>query len=256
MSLMQMLFGGAPAATTPNVPPQAGTPPVATPPTGTPNTPQLPGTQANQVTAPNGVVPAGSNVDPATQTPMDQFKDLWQTPPTEDPNANQSMFANLDPKKVMDSAKTVDFTKALTPEVLQKIQAGGAEAMQILPQVLNSVAQASFGQSTLTTSKIVEQALAKQQEKFEAMLPTLVKRASADDALSANPIYSNPAIQPLVTAAKEMFVRKHPNATAAEITSQVESYFKALGQSLAPAPAQPASKTSPGEVDWDKFMAS
>lgn len=252
MSLMQMLFGGAPANTQPQ-----NVPPVNQPPSGAPNTEPLPGTQANQSTAPNGVVPAGSNNPPTPEpTPMDGFKDLWQTPANTDPNANQSMFANLDPKKIMESAKTVDFTKAITPDMLQKIQAGGAEAMQILPQILNSVAQASFGQSALATTKIVEQALSQQQEKFEAMLPTFVKRASADDALAANPIYNNPAVQPLVTAAKEMFIRKHPNATAAEITSQVEGYFKALGQTLTPAPTQTQAKATPGEVDWDKFMAS
>ena len=122
---------------------------------------------------------------------------------------------------------------------------------------MNSVAQTVFAQSALATTKIVEQALTKQQEQFDARLPTLVKKFSANENLPANnPLLSNPAIQPLVGALQEQLVRKNPNASAAEIQQQVNDYFTALGNTFAPKPtaAPNAGKVKDSE-DWEKFLA-
>ena len=255
MSIFDM-FKQAPAPSTPPVTPQPG---VQNP--GQP----LPGTHASPVTAPNGMVPTQTSATtptPATQqtidpnaSPMDAFKDIWQTPTTMDPNQNAPMFANLDPKKLMESARTVDFSKSLNAETLQKIQAGGADAVAALTESLNTVAQTVYAQSALATTKIVEQALERQQTQLTAQLPTMVKSHQASETLMANnPIFNNPAVQPLVQAAREMITRKFPNANSAEISSQVENYFKALGTSLAPAPAQTTQTKSAADFDWDKFL--
>jgi hypothetical protein len=247
--------------------PAPSTPPV-TPQPGVQNPGQpLPGTHSSAFTAPNGVVPTQTSQNPATPptpqtqldpnaSPMDAFKDIWQTPTTTDPNQNAPMFANLDPKKLMESAKTVDFSKSLNAETLQKIQAGGADAVAALTESLNTVAQTVYAQSAFATTKIVEQALERQQTQLAAQLPTMVKSQQASENLMANnPVFNNPAVQPLVQAAREMMIRKFPQATSAEISNQVEGYFKALGSSLAPAPTQASTAKSSQDMDWDKFLA-
>lgn len=252
MSIFEKLFGGAPApAAAPTFPPQ---------PTGVNNPGQpLPGTAASPGTAPNGVVPANvpAPAPAAEVSPLDGFKDIWQTPANPDPNSNQSIFANLDPQKLMESARKVDFAKTLTPENLQKIQAGGQEAVQALAESLNTVAQTVYAQSALATTKIVEQALGKQQERFDAQLPTMVKKFSANEnLLSSNPLLQNPAVQPLVGALQEQLIRKNPNATSAEIQQQVSDYFAALGNTFAPKPASSTSAQSKSKdaEDWEKFL--
>lgn len=253
-------------SSTPSQPPVTPQPGVQNP--GQP----LPGTHASAVTAPNGMVPVQPNnstqttVDPnnpnsgqqttPNASPMDAFKDIWQTPTTTDPNQNASMFANLDPKKLLESARQVDFAKSLNAETLQKIQAGGADAVTALSESLNSVAQTVYAQSALATTKIVEQALQKQSEQFTAQLPTLVKsHTTAESLMANNPIFNNPAVQPLVDAAREMFLRKNPGATSAEISNQVESYFKALGSSLNPTQqVQQTSGAKGNDMDWEKFL--
>ena len=255
MSIFEKLFGNA----------AAPAPPANVPPSGAANPGQpLPGTAASPGTAPNGVVPspapapAPANAPaPAPASPLDSFKDIWQTPANPNPDENQSLFANVDPQKLMESARKVNFSSTLTPENLQKIQSGGQEAVQALTESLNSVAQTVYAQSALATTKIVEQALLKQQEKFDASLPTMVKKFSANESLlSNNPLLSNPAIQPLVGALQEQLVRKNPNASTSEIQQQVVDYFAALGNTFAPKPATPASQSKVRDSeDWEKFLS-
>lgn len=222
----------------------------------------LPGTQASPQTANNGIVPAQSPApapaEKAEPTPMEGFKDIWQTVKTEDGVPASEMFANLDPKKVMESAQKVDFTKTLTPEILAKAAAGGQEGIAALVSAMNSVAQSGYAQNAIATTKIVQQALKKQKEEFDAQLPTMVRKLSANEnILAENPLFNNPAIQPLVGALQEQLVRKNPNATSKEIQTQVGDFFTQLGQNFAPpSKADKEAKSKSGrEEDWSAFLS-
>lgn len=251
-SAMQSLFGIAPN-TNPNVV-------VAAPPPGPMQTAQpgtgLPGTVANGTTAPNGVIPAPGIVDPnaAPVSPLDAFKDLWNTPVTPPGELPQSMFGNMDPAKVLESARKVDFAKSTPPELMARIEKGGPDAMVALQQVMNHVSQGVYANSAIATTKIVEQAQAKAQADFLAQLPSLVRKFSANENLrTENPLLNNPAVQPLVGAMTEQLSRKFPNATSAEIQTQVNGYFDAISSAFAPKPVQsPAEKSA--AADWSKFL--
>jgi len=232
-------------------------------PTGNPNPGVgLQGTQSSPTTAPNGTVPAQDpNANPGNpgtaQSPLDAFKDIWETPANQDPNANAPMFANLDPQKLMESAKKVNFAQVLTPETMAKITAGGSDAAQAFAESMNLVAQQVYAQSALATTKIVEQALTKSNERRDAELPNLVKKFSANEnLLTENPILSNPALKPLVGALQEQAVRKFPNATTAEIQAQVLGYLNAVGASFAPVTPQAAAATKAAalETDWSNWV--
>jgi hypothetical protein len=252
------LFSGAPAAT----PPAAA--PATQPVTGAANPGQpLPGTQASGQTAPNGVVPAqgtdpnaGGNPGNSDASPLAAFTDIWQTPTNTDPNANQSIFANLDPAKVRESAAKVNFTGGVNPDQLKAIAAGGEGAVKAFQDVLNAVAQGVYAQSTLANVKIVEQALGKAQETYDARIPGMVKKLSSSESLVAeNPLLANPAVQPLVGALQQQLIQKNPNATSAEIQRQISDYFSALGQSFAPKAATPANQRGGRkEDDWSLFL--
>ena len=259
MDIMQ-LFRGTPA--TPAAP--APTTPVA----GNNGQP-LQGTQGGPGTNtdPNGVVPAGSTApnpgNPGTSSgepasPLDAFKDIWKNDPTQTPAGPAGVFGNVDPAKLMESAKKVNFSNAVSQEQMQAIAAGGESAVKAFAEAMNSVAQTVYAQSALATTKIVDQALVRAQESYDARIPTMVRKLSANEGLAANsPHLSNPALAPMVEALTEQFTRKNPNATSFEIQAQVNDYFSALGTVLAPKQEQAAPK--PGnraaqETDWDAFM--
>lgn len=245
------LFRSAPAAQ--STPPQVNAP-------GNQQTPgqQTPGTHASPVTAPNGMIPEQAT-PPQSPTPaaspLDNFKDVWNTPNT--PPADPSIFGNLDSAKLMESARQVDFAKVITPDQLTAIGQGGEGAVKAFGAALNSVAQTVYGQSALATTKIVEEALKKNSQSYDTKMADFAKKFSINEGLQAsNPILNNPAVQPLVGALTEQLTRKNPNASSADIQSQVNDYFKQLGTVFAPAaPVVPGAAKAKAAEDWDKFFS-
>lgn len=214
----------------------------------------LPGTASSQQTAPNGMVPT-QPTEPVS--PLDTFKDIWQTPANSVPDSDGTMFGSVDPQKLMESATKVDFAKAISPEQMQAIAGGGEAAVKAFAESMNKVAQTVYAQSAFATTKIVDQALAKAQTSFDSRLPSLVKKLSVNESLQDNnPLLSNPALVPVVSALSEQFVRKNPNATSADIQSQINDFFAALGTSFAPKPVQSASsKAKTKQEDWSAFFS-
>ena len=256
MSMFSNLMGGAapsaPANSQNPTPNQPGNIPVTASNTGA----------ASPNTAANGVVPTtGDSIQPSASTPFDQFADLWKNEPT-DPNApapNTSVFGNVDPKKFMEAAGKIDFAKVVTPDQLQKISAGGEDAMTAFAAALNSVAQTTYAQSAFASTKIVEQAMAKAKDSFLAELPTHIKQQTVKESLRQdNPIFSNPAVQPIISALEAQMTVKYPQATAAEITTMAKQYVEALGTSFAPKPQEPArvpgSMKAKDDQDWSSFL--
>ena len=257
MSMFSNLIGGAPAATASQQPApgtqsgqsQPGQLPATTPNTGA----------ASPNTAPNGTVPAtGDNINAPAATPLDQFADLWKNEPT-DPNAAKptGVFGNVDPKKFMEAAGKIDFTKVVTPEQLQAISQGGEGAMASFAAALNAVAQTTYAQSAYASTKIVEQAMARAKDSFIAELPQHIKKQTVSENLRAeNPIFQNTAVQPIISALEAQLTVKYPQASAGEITTMAKQYVEALGSSFAPKP--PAAQGKPGskdETDWSTFLA-
>jgi len=254
MSMFQNAFGGsgqqAPASPTS---PTSPTSPVA----------PVPGQiqqgaatgAADPTVAPNGIIPPGT--DKAAATPLDQFTDLWKNEPT-DPNAppkSNSVFGNVDPAKFMEAAGRIDFSQAVTPEQLQAITTGGEGAMQAFAQAMNKVAQNVYAQSAFATTKIVDQALQKARGDFVAEIPQHIKRSQVNDNLrSENPIFSNPAVRPIISALESQMTVKFPNATATEITAMAKQYVEALGTSFAPKPASSETAGAKTEPDWNSFF--
>jgi hypothetical protein len=229
---------------------------------------QLPPTASNTGaaspnTAPNGTVPAvGTDIQqPNAATPFDQFAELWKNEPV-DPNApppQSGVFGTIDPKRFMEAAGKIDFAKVVTPEQLQQITAGGDNAMAAFAAALNSVAQTTYAQSAFASTKIAEQAVAKAKESILADLPQHIKRNTVQDNLrQENPIFSNPAVQPIISALEQQMTVKYPQATASEITTMAKQYVEALGTSFAPKPPENKTgangKTGREEMDWSTFL--
>ena len=251
MSLFTSLFGAAPQQTQQPQQPQQQVQQPQQPPAGpTPpgNIPQPAGplTQQSNATDPNGVIPS---------QPLDQFKDLW-SPVENSAVPNASLFANLDPAKLMEAAKATDFSKLISPDHIAAIQQGGEAASAAFIAAMNSVSQGVYAQSALATTKIVQQALDKQREQITQEIPGIVKRHTVSDNLrTSNPVLNNPAIQPLVGALESQLTMKFPNSTGAEITKMAEEYIAGLGTVFNPQQQQTsATAAKPGDTDWTTFL--
>ena len=228
----------------PNLSPGAGQPGQIPPPNGGT-------TVATTSTAPNGVVPT-TTVPAEPQAPLDKFNDLWKTDPNAKPTGNDPLF-NVDPQKLMEAAGKVDFAKVIKPEQLQAITAGGEGAAAAFIQAINAVSQATFAQSALASTKIVEQAVAKTRENFSAELPGMLKKLNLNDSLrDSNPAFSHPAAQPILDALQAQLTQKYPSATVQELQGMAKEFLSSFTDAAIPKPV--ATTVSNGETDWSKFF--
>ena len=147
----------------------------------------------------------------------------------------------------------------LQPEQMQAILAGGEGAAQAFMQAMNQVAQGVYAQSAFATTKIVEQAVNKAQERFSAEIPAHVKKLQVSDSLrTENPALNHPAASPILGAVDSQLTTKYPNASATEITKMAKQYLEQFAnvvtqpQQAASAAAAQASK--PKETDWSGFL--
>ncbi len=239
------IFKSAPS--TPTATPAASTPGQI--PANTQPAPTTPGA------TPNGVVPAVPTGNEPVKTPLDEFSTLWETPKdSQTPNAPFSF--NIDPAKMQEAVGKIDFTKVISPDTLAKITAGGADAAPAFMDALNKTVQASFMQSSLAASKMVEAAVAKTRESMEANIPSLIKNQSLNESLrTSNPAFNHPAAAPVISALQTQLQIKNPTASVSELKTMAEDYFLSLGEAFNPKKPDAAETAASKETDWTKFLA-
>lgn len=249
MSIMDFFRGAPPVVAAPAVQqpvaPQPGQIPVAA------ASAAVPGSGIDPATGIAVVVPADPN---AVKSPMDQFAELWKNAGTGTANAPAPMF-NLDPAKMLEAAKTIPFTNAVTPEQMAAITKGGPEAAQAMQDVMQTVAATTMMQSAITTGNMVETAVKKATADIEKRIPGMVKGQNLREGVAAeNPALSHPSTQPFVNLLQSQMQVKYPNATVAELRSMVSQYFDGLAGIIKPGATPKNQDAAAGGDDWSKFL--
>lgn len=199
-------------------------------------------------------VPAPGTPAAADKSPMDAFSDLWKNAGTGSAAAPAPMF-NLDPVKMLEAAKTIPFTNAVTPEQMAAISKGGPEATQALQDVMQTVAATTMMQSAITTGNMVETAVKKATADLRKEIPGMVKGQNLRESVATeNPALSHPATQPFVNLLQSQMQVKFPNATAAELRGMVSQYFDGLAGIIKPPAALKNNDAVTGGNDWSKFL--
>jgi len=255
MSLFDM-FNAAPApVATPVATPAAPTPLGS--PTVPGNLPPASGLPAAETTgtAANGVVPA-EVITPVAEpvSPMVEFEKLWE--PVAKSGEPSAQPQKLDPAKLKEIVSKATLTNAVTPEMLTAVTAGGEGAQEAFMSALNSVGQTVLMQATLASNKITEQAVEAAILKQQAEIPNLIRTQSAAAQLrTENPLFSNPAITPVIQAVEQQLAAKNPEATPQELTAMAKNFVTTMAESFAPAPA-PATTAVGGATpqDWEAYF--
>lgn len=209
---------------------------------------------ATQGTAPNGTLPTDTAVK--TETALDQYNDLWKTAPV-DPNApkvDNTIFGEVDGDALLAAAGKIDFAKVITPEMSAAITAGGEGAAQAFAQAMNKVAQLTHAQGAHATTKIVEMAIAKAQEKFSASIPGILRSQNTDNLVKENTVLSHPAAAPMVEGLVNQFKVKFPNDTPQQLKEKAEGYLNHFATTLIATQAEPANAPQKDDMDWIAFL--
>lgn len=216
---------------------------VANPANPTPATPAPVGSQ------PTAIPPAAEG----DKSPLANYDKLWETPKIEGtPSPKLGEGFNFDPSKLAEAAKSLDFVKVIPPEVMALASKGDAAA---LAQVVNLAGQAGFAQSATVAGKLVETAMAKFTDQFNANLPQMIRDRTAQSMSGENPAYKDPAVAPIIEQVRNQLLARHPNATPQDIKEHTDAYLAGLGVLLTGAPG--ASKNAPaskGTEDWLSYF--
>lgn len=246
MGIMDKLFGGSTPA-----PAAPAAVPAAIPAGYSPTTAGTATAEANGVIPPEAAAEAAG----AAVSPLDEFKGLWDNP-TNTEEVDNTIFGTIDPKMIAASAGKLNFAGAVSKEDIAAIQAGGEGAVKALGNALNATTQAVYAQSALASSKLIEAASAKLEERILGKLPEQVRRNLLDnDMVEENAAYSHPAAVPIVKLVQNQLATKYPNATPTELRKMAQQYFdnsyKAIGGDRNTAAAAAAKNPALDSTDWD-----
>lgn len=234
------LFGGG-------APKQNATP--AAPTTATPVPANSQVSPGNLPAAP-GNLPAPEDAK-AVHSPLDQFKTLWE--PVENKGSIDTTSPALDPAKLQELVSKADFSSTISRENLAKIAQGGEEAQKAFTDSMNSVAQQVMVQALLATNKMTEQAVSKVNSAWESKLPEMLKKQTLSETLrDANPVYSNPAVKPVIDAVQSQLAAKYPNASTTELREMSNNFIKVMSEAFNPATVDTSKAKE--SVDWEKFL--
>lgn len=190
-----------------------------------------------------------AGTDQLPPNPLDVYAKLWETT---DKAPEAAPVFNLDPKVLDQVSGTLDFTKAVSPELMQKATSGDMQAMM---QVMNHVGQQSYkaalAHSTSLTDKFVDS-----RSKFDLKgIGAQVKSELATNAMSSIPNYSHPAVKTEVNRIAQAMQKQNPEATPDEIATATKEYFTNVYAAINPSAPTQEQQQQGQEVDWDKYFA-
>lgn len=200
---------------------------------------------------PNSPTPIPAAVDAAkVNSPLDQFNTLWD--PVANKGAETDSQQALDPVKLRELVNQADFSSTISQENRAKIAQGGEEAQKAFTESMNTVAQQVMVQALLASNKMTQTAIDNVNKTWETKLPELLRKQTLSENLrDSNPIYSNPAVKPVIEAVQHQLAAKNPNATPAELQVMSNNFVKAMGEAFNPAKPDPKAKPT---FDWEKFL--
>jgi len=231
--------------------PQPGQP---TPPGNVP-TPKADG--SNPPTEGQGVTPPipQEAKKPEDDSPLAQFKDLWETDPKKSGDKEAAPDYSLKSEDVMKVVAKQDFTKNLTPEQVAAIQEGGEAGVAATIALVNGAVQQAVTTSTLISNQLsqqmVNQAVQDSQDKIPGILRSNLTSAHLKDT---NPLFSNPAVTPVMEAVQSQLLEKYPDFTPQRVNELTENFVMALAEEVNSGAKDAINNNAGGEVDWDAFM--
>jgi hypothetical protein len=216
--------------------------------------------EAAPISATPAVDPNVKVVPKAPVSPMDPFADLWKTKVVDPANAPKGMFDGVTQETLRTSAKARDFRNVLTPELLAKVQAGGAGATEALLESMNAMVQTVYADSTHANMQILEHALKRNKDEMFSELPSRVKKINVNETLKVkNPALSHPAVAPWIEAVQAQLTTQYPNESAANIADMAQQYVASSLEALVPKTAAvptPNSRRGAEVEDWDEWAGS
>lgn len=214
--------------------------------------PQITGAET-PTAAVNGVVPP-TPITPAEPAPLDKLATMVQpsntTPP---PPQDDRIFGAINPAEFQQAAGKIDFTKAITPEIMAAAAAGGEEGVKAMMAAVNAASQQVYAHSAAATTALIEKAISTHTERLTERLPSALTQHAINDQIATSPILGHAASKPILDGLVSQLRAANPTAPADVIVAKANEYLSTYAQqfisSTTPAPAGQVDN-----MDWEKFF--
>jgi hypothetical protein len=202
--------------------------------------------------------PADPNSLSGSVDPLDAFKDMFTI--TEDdqkkraPDPFADPLLNFDVKKFGEASGKMDFLKGVSPEVITKALGGDVQAFSA---VVNRAVQSSFVASAQVFSGILEQAIKKNNGRWDSSLSDRFNKLQLSSLRPENPALQHPAAQPMLEAIKSTIASKDPTLRPDEVAKKAEEYLGTFAEAFLNKGKSGKSQedlNNPGEIDWSAFL--
>lgn len=187
---------------------------------------------ANAATQPDvAATPVQGAAQPtaAATSPLASFDKLWENAPTGDAKKPTGVLPAITAEQLSTTLANSNFLANIAPELITKAAGGDAAAFS---DVINQGLRTVMTQSVLASHGLVEAGARSHGEQLKATLPTMVRSSSVSDSLQSNPLYTNPAVRPVIDNVRTQLETKFPQASAREIASMTDAYFADLSKAF------------------------
>lgn len=222
------------------------------------------GTNRSSMQLANNGEPAGVSEGNEPKSPLDTFKDLFHTETKLDeqgnpiPESSDKRLLPLDKDELAKAINDLDFVAGdeNNAELVQKVTDGDSS---VLPELLNNVVRRATLQQSLVTSELLERMGSTVQDKINSDLPERFRDFSSQNAMSENPIFQNPAAQPVVNGIRTQIQMKNPDASPKEVNELTNNFLNQFADLVKGGAndGEGSNKSSAGKnaADWGNFFA-
>jgi len=192
---------------------------------------------------------------PASSAPAaPDYSQLWTV--QQQQNAGLRSPLTIDQQKLVGLAKSKNFLpQGIPQDAVAALMQGDASKLSAF---FNAALQFVYNQATTDAAMATSAAFDVYGSQIEQHLPGVLQNFQVTSELGkSNPLMSDPAFAPMVSAAAQQMRAAYPNASAQDIQKHVENYFQGMASKMgfqkapeAPAQDQQQQQT---ETDWGAF---
>lgn len=212
--------------------------------------------QPDASAAGNAATPKSGEVPGTTQTPanpLDVYRKMVEN--AANPTDNKTPQFTLDSKMLSDVSRTMDFTKGIDPDLMQKAMGGDAQSMiALIQEVGRNTYEASLGHTTALTNTYLETRTPHEQARIDAA----VKGGLTTQALHSIANYDHPVARAELNRVASRMQAEHPDQSPAQIAQAAHEYLTNLATALNPKTASPGKDTNGQalEMDWGAYLTN
>lgn len=184
----------------------------------------------------------------APQNPLDLYSGLWDTS-KQQPDTPPA-FA-LEPETLTKVSSSLDFTRNVPPELMEKATSGDMNAML---QLMNHVGRQAYEASLSHGATLTDKFVGARSQYDQRTIGAQVKNEMVSSSFKDVPNSHHPVVKQELTRIAKAMQQQYPDASPDEIVKHTKEYWTAIQQAMNPDANKPADASTSGETDWDKFF--